>query len=119
MQLRLKEIRLKRNLTQKKLSEVIGCSVGAYSKYEVGDREPPLDVLCKLADYYDVSVDYLIGREVSSMDGLSKSEIILVEKYRRSNRLAWESALEIMDVLEKRYKVYHSRTASSRKAKNK
>ena len=117
--MRLREIRLKRNLTQKKLSEVIGCSVGAYSKYEVGDREPPLDVLCKLADYYDVSVDYLIGREVSSMDGLSKSEIILVEKYRRSNRLAWESALEIMDVLDKRYKAYYSRIAPNKKAKNK
>ena len=76
-------------------------------------------MLCKLADYYDVSVDYLIGREISSMDGLSRSEIILVEKYRRSNRLAWESALEIMDVLEKRYKVYHSRAVSSRKTKNK
>lgn len=119
MQLRLKEIRLKRKLTQKKLAEVIGCSTGAYSKYEVGDREPPLDVLCKLADYYDISVDYLIGREISSMDGLSRSEIILVEKYRQSDRLAWESALEIMDVLEKRYQVYQSRTVSSRKAKNK
>ena len=119
MQLRLKEIRLKRKLTQKKLAEVIGCSVGAYSKYEVGDREPPLDVLCKLADYYDISVDYLIGREVSSMDGLSRSEIILVEKYRRSDRLAWESALEIMDVLDKRYKAYYSRIAPNKKAKNK
>ena len=76
-------------------------------------------MLCKLADYYDVSVDYLIGREVSSIDGLSKSEIILVEKYRSSDRLAWESALDIMDVLEKRYKAYYRHTVSNKKTKNK
>lgn len=119
MVLKLREIRLKKKLTQKKIAEVIGYSTGAYSKYEVGDREPPLDVLCKLADYYDVSVDYLIGREVSSMDGLSRSEIILVEKYRQSDQLAWESALEIMDVLENRYKAFHGHIVSNKKTKNK
>ena len=76
-------------------------------------------MLCKLADYYDVSVDYLIGREVSSIDGLSKSEIILVEKYRSSDRLAWKSALDIMDVLEKRYKACYSRIAPNKKVNNK
>ena len=53
------------------------------------------------------------------MDGLSRSEIILVEKYRQSDRLAWESALEIMDVLDKRYKAYYSRIAPNKKTKNK
>lgn len=53
------------------------------------------------------------------MDGLSKSEIKIIEKYRHSDRLAWESALDIMDVLEKRHKAFHRHIVSNKKAKNK
>lgn len=59
----LKELRLSQNLTTTELGKIIGCSNPTITHYERGDREPSIDMLCKLADYFNVSVDYLIGHE--------------------------------------------------------
>lgn len=103
MDCRLREIRRSRRLTQKVLAEQIGCSVGAYSKYETGDREPPLDILNKLADFYGVSVDYLVGREASEIGTLTESEKELVEVFRRSSEFVRDSVLGLMELLENNY----------------
>ena len=50
------------DLTQKQISEIINCDQSLYSKYERGEREIPLNLIAKLADYYNTSVDYLIRR---------------------------------------------------------
>lgn len=50
------------DLTQKQISSIISCDQSLYSKYERGEREIPLSLIIKLADYYNTSVDYLIGR---------------------------------------------------------
>lgn len=49
-------------MTQQELGEMIGVPQRAYSYYEKGQRMIPPDVLCRLADYYKTSVDYLLGR---------------------------------------------------------
>ena len=59
---RLKELREDHDLTQRELGEVIGVPQRTYSYYESGQRMVPPDVLCKLADYYHVSVDYILER---------------------------------------------------------
>lgn len=59
---RLKELRLSKSLKIKDVAFEIGLSLMAYNHYELGDREPSIDVLIKLCDLYDVSSDYLIGR---------------------------------------------------------
>lgn len=59
---RLKELRLSRNLTQKQIYEAVGMSAIGYQRYEYGDREPAYQKLLALADYFDVSLDYLCGR---------------------------------------------------------
>lgn len=51
-----------RDLTQKQISEYLMCDQSLYSKYERGEREIPLNLLIKLADYYKVNLDYLVGR---------------------------------------------------------
>ncbi len=84
MKLRLRELRQKRKLTQNQLAAYIGCTVGSYSKFETGDREPSIQILEKLADYYRVSVDYLIGRDTDAYDGLSDDEKKLVEMFRQT-----------------------------------
>lgn len=61
--MRLKELRRNRKLKQIDLAEVLNCSQGVYSRYENEEREPPFDIIKKLADFYDVTVDYLMGRE--------------------------------------------------------
>lgn len=59
---RLRELRLAHELTQKQVAEQLNISTRAYAHYEQGGREPSLDVLRKICDFFDVSADYLIGR---------------------------------------------------------
>ena len=59
---RLKELRLARNLTQKQVYESIDMSAIGYQRYEYGDREPAYKNLIALADFFDVSLDFLVGR---------------------------------------------------------
>ncbi|WEA52270.1 helix-turn-helix transcriptional regulator [Weissella paramesenteroides] len=67
--MRLKELREAKGLSQRQLANELGMVRQAYSNYERGEREPRIDVLIKLADYFDVSVDYLIGHEKTSNQG--------------------------------------------------
>lgn len=62
MNLRIRDMREDNDLTQKQISVIINCDQSLYSKYERGEREIPLSLIIKLADYYNTSVDYLIGR---------------------------------------------------------
>lgn len=61
-QRRLIELRKLKNATQKDIADSIGISVLGYQRYEYGTREPAFHVLIALADYFDVSLDYLCGR---------------------------------------------------------
>lgn len=60
---RLREVRMSRQLTQQKLADAIGLALRSYQCYEQGTREPPLDMLIRLADVLDVSTDYLLCRD--------------------------------------------------------
>jgi transcriptional regulator with XRE-family HTH domain len=59
---RLKELRKQKKLSQKALGKIIGLSERGIQNYELGANKPTSDVLSKLADFFDVSVDYLLGR---------------------------------------------------------
>lgn len=59
---RLKELRTMRNLTQKQVADSVNMAPMAYQRYEYGTREPAYQNLIALADYFDVSLDYLAGR---------------------------------------------------------
>ena len=59
---RLIEIRRANNLTQKQLAAAVGLSEIGIQNYEGGRRKPAFDVLISLADFFDVSLDYLVGR---------------------------------------------------------
>lgn len=60
---KLKELRKSKGITAEALCTELGISSGSYRNYERNDRNPPYDVLLKIADYYGVSLDYLFGRE--------------------------------------------------------
>lgn len=62
MRLRIRDLREDRDLTQKQIAEYLLCDQSLYSKYERGVREIPLNIIIKLADFYDVNIDYLVGR---------------------------------------------------------
>lgn len=69
---RLKELRENRKLTKKDTAEKIGISERAYLTYEYGEREPKLDTLQKLADFYGVTTDYLLGRETKEQETIDE-----------------------------------------------
>ena len=58
----LRKIRKSRHLTQKQLAMNMGTSEQGIQQYELGKRRPTYDMLIALADYFDVSLDYLVGR---------------------------------------------------------
>ena len=58
----LKRLRTKKGLTSEELCSKIGIKCGSYRNYERNDRKPDYDTLVKLADFYNVSTDYLLGR---------------------------------------------------------
>ena len=60
---KLKELRKEKGLSQKEIANFIGVSVSAYSNYEQGIREPSYDILIKIAKFYKVSTDFLLGLE--------------------------------------------------------
>jgi len=62
MQLRIRDLREDQDLTQQQVADFLICDQSLYSKYERGERPLPLEYADKLADYYGVSVDYLLGR---------------------------------------------------------
>lgn len=66
MILRIKDLREDNDLTQKQIAEILLCDQSLYSKYERREREIPLALIIRLADYYGVSVDYLVGRTDNS-----------------------------------------------------
>ena len=58
---RIRELREDRDLTQKQISAILRCSQQVYSNYELGQRDLPTDILIKLALFYGVSTDYILG----------------------------------------------------------
>lgn len=59
---RLQEQRLKKGKTQQEMADFLGLKLRVYQYYESGDRKPVLENLIILADFFDVSIDYLVGR---------------------------------------------------------
>lgn len=59
---RIKDLREDSDLTQKQIGEILHVSQRAYSHYETGKRNVPVDALIRMADYYNISLDYLVGR---------------------------------------------------------
>ena len=58
---RIRDLREDHDLTQKEMAKKLNCSQQVYSNYELGQRDIPTDILIKLSDVYDVSVDYILN----------------------------------------------------------
>lgn len=67
--MKLRELRKKHKLTQAQLAQKLFMSQNCYSSYENGRTEPNIEMLCKIANFYNVSVDYLIGHENNNILG--------------------------------------------------
>ena len=90
---RIRELRIKRGLTQVKLASILGVSKSVIRSYENGVHLPPYDILVRLSNIFGVSCDYLIGVSESnyiSTEGLTEAQIQaiknIVEELRKINR---------------------------------
>ena len=59
---RIRDLREDRDLTQQQIADYLSCAQRTYSGYELGQRDIPTEVLIKLANFYNVSIDYLLGQ---------------------------------------------------------
>lgn len=93
----LKKLRTQQGYTQKNVADFLGCSTVVYSRYETGDRMPSVDLLIQLADFFDVTMDELVGRQTHSAAYiLSEEEVKLVNASRASDCRAREDALRLL-----------------------
>ena len=61
--MRLRDLREDNDITQNQIALMLNIKQNTYSQYENGKREVPINILWKLADFYDVRIYYLVGRE--------------------------------------------------------
>lgn len=77
----LKELRKKKDETQKEIADKLGITQFTYCNYEKGKTEPDINLLIKLANYYNVSLDYLCGRTWNNQIGYipeDKKEVVKI-----------------------------------------
>ena len=80
---RLKELRLKANLSQQLLADRIGISKSSINMYERGEREPGIETLEAFADFFNVDMNYLIGYSSQTSQLLNDDEYRLISAYRQ------------------------------------
>lgn len=94
--MRLKEIRLQKGLSQKKIADKLCCSPNVYSRYETGDRQPSIEVLIRLSEILGVTVDYIIENHNTASYALTSFETELLFAARNADTRAKEDALMIL-----------------------
>ena len=81
----LKELRQEKGDTQSDIAKALNISQKAYSYYERGEREPSIEMLIQISNYFNVTIDYLLGREINKYYELTEDEYALIKKYRMLN----------------------------------
>lgn len=69
---RLKEIREFKGISQKDFAAIIGVPANTYNQWENGKRQPDPEIMIMIADYYDITLDYLMGRESPAKENPSE-----------------------------------------------
>lgn len=101
----IKTLREQRKMTQQECADIFGVKLRAWQTYEQGVSEPKFNILLKIADYFNVSLDYLLGREPveNSFENLIKpvSDDKFIELYSGLPEYAKSIFLETMAKLSK------------------
>ena len=79
---RIRELREKKGVLQAEVSKHLNVTRESYSMYETGKRQMNYETLCLLADYFEVSADYLLGRQESVPSFLNEDERAVIAQYK-------------------------------------
>lgn len=100
----LRKLRCKKSISQQQLAETIGFSQQSINKYENHKIEPDIATLIKLADFFETSVDYLVGHtdidhviEPVHRYDLSEEEALLIDHYRRLSKKQKAAVLAVTE----------------------
>ena len=102
---RIKDLRLERGLTQKELGKIINVTKVSICCYENGTRTPTLETLLDLANYFEVDLDYLLGRE----------EHVVVEKTKMKTVRMAKEEIYLIKELRKYENVYQLLSANPKR----
>ncbi|MBP3685280.1 MAG: helix-turn-helix transcriptional regulator [Oscillospiraceae bacterium] len=107
MLINLKQLRKKHGISQKQLAAEVGVSQQSINKYENHNIEPDIATLKRIADYFQTSVDHLIGHEIPDLEASAikaplSEELVLLQRYRSLTERQKQSIdLIISNYLEK------------------
>lgn len=103
LKMKLKELRLKNNLTQQEIADILGCSTVAYSRYETGKRQPSTDMLISLSKILHVSIDYILENDNYSDDfiNLEPLDREIIKNYHNADTYDQIAVLRILNIKEK------------------
>lgn len=99
----LKSLRIANNLTQEKIAKQIDVARSTYTYYEQEGRSLSPDILVKLANFYNVSIDYMLGRttnpdfSITSSPTYSPDELDLIKKYRALDETLQEAVRDLIN----------------------
>lgn len=101
MKNRLRELRLEKGESQEETAKLLSVSRTSYCKYELGTHEISMESLLILANHYEVSIDYIVGRTDTPYypENFSEDELIILREYRRCSKK--DMILRFMSELEK------------------
>lgn len=96
--LQLKKLRKSRRLTQAQVASGVNCSTATYSRYENGTRQPSIEMLTRLAEYFGVSMDYLFGKAPPTESALSEYEKELIRAVRTAPTEVQDDILDFLNL---------------------
>lgn len=103
----LKEYRIKAGKLQKEVAAALGIDRSRYVKWENGKAEPPFDMTVKMAEYFGISVDELLGRattyEAGTLAGLQLDERRMITEYRQLSSAGKEKVFEFILMVKNTY----------------
>lgn len=81
---KLKELRENKGLVQTELSNLLNIKQGSYSNYELNKREPDIETIIKIAKFYNITTDYLLGyQKEDNKENLTNEEIKIINDLKR------------------------------------
>ncbi|WP_392454857.1 helix-turn-helix domain-containing protein [Chryseomicrobium aureum] len=119
---KLKKLRERENLSRDEFAKKIGITYAALSKYELDLRQPDFETLTKIADYFEVSTDYLLDHDVSgskNTDSLTPYQKEVIDFFNsREDLFFHDHPGDIMDALEQ-FEIYYEIWKKQQQNKNK
>lgn len=98
---RILQLRKTAGLSQSKAAKKIGLPTSTIAHYEVGDRSPNIDALQLLADFYGVSIDYLLGREEDYKPRLTPGQQLLFQASANATEDEIRLVIKLLEALRK------------------